>query len=83
MEIISVLPTAGQKLPRYWKCICNFSRYFKTFSANDKERVEVILLLFLFLCAILAIYRVKFNFVSEYIFISEGNPFVKHWGNTG
>jgi len=71
MEIISVLPTAGQKLPRYSKYICNFSRYFKTFSANNKERAEVMLLLFLFLCALLAIYRVKFNFVSEYIFLEE------------
>jgi hypothetical protein len=25
---------------------------------------------------------VKYNFISKYIFISGGNLFVKHWGNT-
>jgi hypothetical protein len=61
-----VLPIAGQKLPGYWRYICNFSRYFKTLSAKDKERVELILLLFLLLCALLASYRVKFNLISKY-----------------
>jgi hypothetical protein len=77
-----VLPTAGQKLPRYWRYIRNFSAYFKTFSPKNKERGEVILLLFLLLCALLASYRVKFNLISKYIFISVGNLFMKHWGNT-